>query len=398
MLPFSALPPLVRAVVRALARSFVLLLALAIESPLHAADEAAKNRVATRASLTVSVARLESSIWPRTLEASGNIAAWQEASIGAEVPGLRLSEVRVDVGDHVRRGQVLATFADATMRAELAQASSAATEAEVSLAAARGNADRARALAGSGAMSTQEIEQYTNAAAAASARLDSARAARDATRLRLGFARVVAPDDGIISQRNATLGAVANPGQELFRMIRRGRLEWRAEVTAFELAGIRIGQRARVSLPGGAQVSGKVRALAPTVDAASRNAIVYVDLEHHADARAGMFARGEFALGAQPALSLPQAAVVARDGFSYVFQLTAGNRVTQRKVTTGRRVGERVEITAGLGEGDQVAATGAAFLADGDVVRVASEAPPTPPAKAEPAAAAKSATGKGRAP
>lgn len=394
MLPFSALPPLVRA----LARSFVLLLALAIESPLHAADEAAKNRVATRASLTVSVARLESSIWPRTLEASGNIAAWQEASIGAEVPGLRLSEVRVDVGDHVRRGQVLATFADATMRAELAQASSAATEAQVSLAAARGNADRARALAGSGAMSTQEIEQYTNAAAAASARFDSARAARDAARLRLGFARVVAPDDGIISQRNATLGAVANPGQELFRMIRRGRLEWRAEVTAFELAGIRIGQRARVSLPGGAQVSGKVRALAPTVDAASRNAIVYVELEHHADARAGMFARGEFALGAHPALSLPQAAVVARDGFSYVFQLTAGNRVTQHKVTTGRRVGERVEITAGLGEGDQVAATGAAFLADGDVVRIAPEAPPTAPTKAEPAAAAKPATGKGRAP
>ena len=85
---------------------------------------------------------------------------------------------------------------------------------------------------------------------------------------------------------------------------------------------------------------------------------------------AGMFARGEFELARAPALTLPQSAVVLREGFAYVFRLEPGDRVTQLKVVPGRRVGERLEIVAGLAPEARVVDNGAGFLADGDLVKV----------------------------
>jgi multidrug efflux pump subunit AcrA (membrane-fusion protein) len=86
-----------------------------------------------------------------------------------------------------------------------------------------------------------------------------------------------------------------------------------------------------------------------------------------------MFARGEFALGEREGTTLPQSALVLRDGFHWVFVLDAANKVQQRKVSIGARVGERVEVTAGLPAGARVVADGAGFLADGDTVRIAAK-------------------------
>jgi len=112
------------------------------------------------------------------------------------------------------------------------------------------------------------------------------------------------------------------------------------------------------------------------VDPATRNGLVYVDLPAPGAARAGMFARGEFDVGSSSALTLPQSAVVLRDGFAYVFAVDAEGKVRQRKVATGRRAGERVEITGGLDAGARVVASGGGFLADGDTVRVVPAAAP----------------------
>ena len=114
--------------------------------------------------------------------------------------------------------------------------------------------------------------------------------------------------------------------------------------------------------------------VAPTVDPQTRNALVYVDLPPKTDFRAGMFARGEFALGSSDALTVPQEALVVRDGFTYVFVVGPQQRVQQRKVQTGRRIADRVEILSGLEADTSVAVRGAGFLNDGDLVRVA--APP----------------------
>ncbi len=332
----------------------------------------AKSATSARPALTVTLIRPMREDLPRTLAAQGNIVAWQEAAVAGELPGLRISEVLVNVGDRVRKGQPLARVNAQAVTADAAQARAAVAEAQAVLAEAKSNAARSRDLAAKGFVSSQAATQTATAEQTATARLAAAQARLHAEELRLAQTQVLAPDDGTISARMATVGALTQPGQELFRLIRGNRLEWRAEVAAGDIARLTPGMAAVVWLPGGGEVAGTLRIIGPTVDLQTRNAIAYVDLPLDAPsaARAGMFARGEFELGRAAALSLPQSAVVQRDGFAYVFRLEDGSRVAQTKIGVGRRVGERIEVTAGLAPDAEVVATGAGFLADGDVVRV----------------------------
>jgi HlyD family secretion protein len=329
---------------------------------------------ASKPALTVSTVQPQATRLPIKLAANGNITAWQEASVGAEANGLRLTEVRVNVGDRVKKGDVLATFAADTLRAEAAQGKASLMEAEANAAEAAGNAERARSLQATGALSASQINQYLTAEQTAKARVEAARALYQAQQVRLNQTSVLAPDDGVISARAATVGAVVGAGTELFRMIRKGRLEWRAEVTSAELGRITTGTTAMVTAASGARLEGRVRMVAPTVDPQTRNALVYVDVTplpgNTGAAKAGMFARGEFDLGATPALTVPQAAVVVRDGFSYVYRVNPDNRVSQVKVQTGRLAGDRVEVTGGLTADVKLVASGGGFLNDGDLVRV----------------------------
>jgi HlyD family secretion protein len=304
------------------------------------------------------------------LGANGTVAAWQEASIGAEVNGLKLIEVRVNVGDVVKRGQVLARFSAETVQADLLQARASLAEAQSALSAATADAQRAATLKDTGALSAQQIAQFNTSEVTAKARVQAAQAQVAAAQVRANNAVLTAPDNGIISARSATVGSVVGAGAELFRMVRQGRLEWRAEVTSSEIGKIKPGATASVTAASGATVNGKVRVIAPTVDPVSRNALVYVDLPQHPDIKAGMFAKGDFALGNQTALTLPQQALVLRDGFTYAMRIEANNKVSQVKLQTGKRSGDAVEILSGTKSGERFVASGAAFLADGDTVRV----------------------------
>ena len=348
--------------------------ALVFSGASRAADEPKAGQ--PRPAMTVSTAQPQRTSVPLRLAANGNVAAWQEASIGAESNGLRLTEVRVNVGDVVKAGQVLATFSAETVQADVAQVRASLLEAQANAAEAAGNADRARSLQATGALSQQQIQQYTTAEKTAQARVAAAQATLNVQLLRLKYTQVVAPDSGVISARMATVGAVVGTGTELFRMVRKGRLEWRAEVTSTELQRIQPGAKVSVTAASGGTAQGTVRMVAPTVDLQTRNALVYVDLPAHSDFRAGMYARGEFALGQSDALTVPQEALVARDGFSYVFVVGADQRVQQRKVQTGRRVADRVEVLSGLDATASVAVRGAGFLNDGDLVRVANTPAP----------------------
>ena len=341
-----------------------------------AADE--KKTPGPKPALTVTAVRPQTVHMPIRLAANGNIAAWQEAIIGSESNGLRLAEVHVNVGDRVRTGQVLATFANETVAADVAQARAALAEAQANAAEAVANAARARTLQSTGALSEQQINQYLTAEQTQKAKVEAAKATLDAQQLRMKHVQVAAPDSGVISARAATVGAVVPAGTELFRMIRKGRLEWRAEVTSSELGRIKAGIPASIVAVNGAELKGKVRMVGPTVDPQSRAAIVYVDLAPANDntppATAGMFARGEFDLGTSSALTVPQQAVVLRDGFNYIFRVTPENRVQQVKIRAGRRIGDRVEVLEGLKADASVVVSGAGFLNDGDLVRLAAGA------------------------
>ncbi|MEO6033496.1 MAG: efflux RND transporter periplasmic adaptor subunit, partial [Burkholderiaceae bacterium] len=313
-----------------------------------ATDTGAAPAAAPKPALTVTATQPQRASLALRISANGNIAAWQEASVGTEANGLRLATVAVNVGDVVKRGQVLATFAPDTLQADVAQTRAALAGAQATLAEAAANAQRARALQSSGALSEAVINQYLTAERTAQARLDAQRAVLQTQQLRLRQTEVRAPDAGVISARSATVGAVLPAGQELFRLIRQGRLEWRAEVASSDLARLRPGMSVEVTPPGGTAIQGRLRMVAPTVDPKTRNGIVYVDLCKPGHARAGMFASGEFELGASTALTLPQSAVLLRDGFSWVLRIGPDSRLTQVKVDIGRRVGDRIEITGGL--------------------------------------------------
>ncbi len=383
MLPFPTRAPLA-------AISLALLLAACGDK---AADDK-KAAATTKPALTVTTTVPEQAMLPVTLAANGNLAAWQEASVGAESAGLRIAEVLANVGDRVRQGQVLARFATDTLRADSAQAQAALAEAEASAAEAANNAARARTLQQTGAMSASQINQYLTGEKTAQARVAAARAQLQSQQVRLNQSAVRAPDDGIISARTATVGAVVGNGTELFRLIRKGRLEWRAEVTSTELGRITTGTRAMITAASGARMEGRVRMIGPTVDPQSRTALVFVDVNplpgaESGSARAGMFARGEFELGAVPTVTVPQAAVVVREGFSYVFRVNPDNRVAQVKVQIGRIAGDRLQVLSGLPGDARIVASGGGFLNDGDLVRVTNSAaaPAPPPGQAAASAA-----------
>lgn len=331
----------------------------------------------TKAALTVTTVRPERKMVRQSIAANGSIAPWQEALIGAEVSGLQLNSVLVNVGDVVKRGQVIAEFSANTILADMAQANASLSEAKASAIEAAGNASRARSIQDTGALSTQQIEQFITQEAATKARVAAAEASLLSNQIRLKQTKVLAPDNGIISARAATVGAVVSPGQELFRLIRQGRLEWRAELTSSEIGAIKQGMEAHLTMPDGEKVIGKVRMVSPMVDAQTRNAMVYVDLTANNQIKSGMFARGSFELGENESITLPASALVLRDGFAYLMQIDKQNgpdkqiKVRQIKVQVGKRVGDMVEII-GLENNmnDEFVATGGAFLADGDAVNV----------------------------
>jgi RND family efflux transporter MFP subunit len=346
--------------------------ALGLRSKGEAPEDAAAGGSDRVAALSVALTAPQPMQWADAVTANGAIAAWQEAVVSAEVSGLRIAQVMVDVGDQVSRGQVLARFDDATMSAAVAQQAAMVAEAQANLAEAAANANRAARLRSTGAISEQDLIQFVTRAQAARAQLDSAEARLQSTRLNLNFTRVVAPDDGVISARNANLGAVSGPGAELFRLVRQNRLEWRAELTAVQLAQVREGHKATLTLPDGSTTVGTVRQLSPVLDEKTRTALAYIELDRTqpGNARAGMYASGRITLGDRAGMAVPASALVLRDGREFVFTVDAENRALETKVETGRRKGNLVEVVSGLKPGQSVIATGAAFLNNGDLVRV----------------------------
>jgi RND family efflux transporter MFP subunit len=244
-------------------------------------------------------------------------------------------------------------------------------QAEAAADSAKADADRARSIENTGALSKSQIAQYLTQEKVTRAQFEAAKAAYAASQVRLGNTQVRAPDDGVISARTATVGAVAGAGQELFRLVRQSRMEWRAEVTPAEVGQVKVGQKVEVTAASGLTVAGTVRAIAPTADPQTRNVLVFADLPKHTELKAGTFARGQFQIGSSQALTVPAQAIVVRDGHNYVFVIGADSKAGQRKVDTGRRAGDRVEVLQGLKADEAVAVQGAGFLNEGDLVKIA---------------------------
>jgi RND family efflux transporter MFP subunit len=325
--------------------------------------------------LTVALVQPRQARWAESIDASGAIAPWQEASIRSLLTGERLAQVEVDIGSVVKRGQLLARYDTTMLKAVAAQSAAALAQAQASAQQARTNESRALQMNDSGGISKQDLLQYRTTAQVTKAQEDAARAQLQARMIDLQNASILAPDDGTISARTATLGSVAPVGQELFRLIRQDRLQWQAEVTAAEVASVRIGQPIVLLLPDNTLARGTVGRIAPSLDPQSRVALIYADLEPASHARAGMYTGGRIVLGESNALVIPASALAMHDGrnnVAVVVDRDGVERVSLREVTTGRREGNSVEVVHGLAGTERIVGNGAGLLNEGDLVTLAS--------------------------
>lgn len=299
--------------------------------------------------------------WPILINAYGVIAPWQEASISAQIGGYQLVEVLVNVGDVVKKNQVLARFNRSILLMERAELLANAEQ-------ARANLNRITRLSNDKAVSEQDLLQAKTQAKVADALLAK-------NQLQLKYTDIIAPEDGVISSRTATVGAAIPVGQELFQIILQQRLEWRGEVTATQYHQILAGQSVSLILPDGSSTTAIVRQKSPTFDDNTRLATIYADIQKQGHAVAGMYVSGSITLGMSQAQTVPVKSVIIRDGRNYVLsidELTNSSTVSMRPVKTGRSNGVDIEILTGLTGVNHVVVEGAGFLSGGDLVRVVS--------------------------
>ncbi|KAA1233930.1 MULTISPECIES: efflux RND transporter periplasmic adaptor subunit [Agrobacterium tumefaciens complex] len=326
------------------------------------------------AALTVAVVKPSERQWAETVPASGWLKPWHEAIIASEISGLRITDVLVDVGSVVAKGQALVQLADETVLADLRKEEASVETAKADLAKAKANADRARQVRGSGALSDEKVTEYLIAEQTAEASLKSAEAALDSQKIKVSQTKIVAIDDGLITSRSAQLGAVVSSGTELFRLVRQQRVEWQAEVSARYYPHIKEGLAAAIAGPGGRRIEGKVRLVGPTVSTDTGRAIIYVTLPPEDHPPVGIYVTGQIELQSTSALTVPETALVFRDGINYVFTVDKDRRASRVRVETGRRNGGEVEVLSGIDRSTSVVKSGGAFLSDKALVRVEGEA------------------------
>lgn len=348
--------------------SFAIISMCITGAPHVAAEEQGQSQGA--AALTVAAVKPSTQDWPEAVPASGWLKPWNEAVIESETSGLRITEVLVDVGSVVKKGDLLVRLNQDTVLADLRKEEAAVATKEADLAKAKIEADRARQIGGSGALSDQKKVEYLTTEQTAKADLESEQAALESERIKLEQTSILAVDDGIITSRSASLGAVVSTGTELFRLIRQQRIEWQAEVSAQYLLQVKQGQTVEIKGPNGQTFQGVVRLVAPTVSSDTGRSIVYVELPKEPQPRVGLYVSGNIDIGTKRALTVPETTLVFRDGINYVFTIDQANRVHRTRVDVGRREENHVEITAGLSGDETLVRSGGAFLSEGALVTV----------------------------
>ena len=334
---------------------------------LTAACHKQDNGVQATSAQAVSVVPAQMQTLSRSVPASGPVAAWEDMQLGVELSGLRVTQLLVDVGQQVQKGELLLALDHRSLDSDLAQANANVQQAQAGAELARSKYTRGQSLVEGHYISASNLDELRAARAQAEAQLGTARAVRDTAALRRSYAELRAPDAGLISKRLVQPGQVVAAGSELLRLIRQNRLEWRADLPEAQLAQVRVGQDVILD---GSGVHGRVRAVTPGVDSSTRTGTAYVDLPQPKQVQPGAYVQGRILIGRGAGLVVPISAVLRRDGHAYVFVVRDGKHATRVRVEPGSSDGGQVEIRSGLKAGEQVVSAGAGFLSDGDLIRI----------------------------
>lgn len=317
----------------------------------------------------VSVVSAQTANIPDVVEAVGTLRAAETSQLAAQMMG-NIVEIRVREGDRVQRGQVLAVIDDAQPRAALDRATAAdlAAQHEISTSEsdftlAESTFKRYQALYDRRSVSPQEFDEIRARYQAAQARREMARAgqaqakaASQQARTGLSYAHIVAPFDGLVTEKKADVGTLASPGMPIFTVedLRHYRLE--AGVNESDLRYVRQGQQISVLVDalGDREIKGRVIEIVPAADPASRSFLVKVELPLDSALRSGLFARAHFTRGSRTALLVPRTAIVERGQLQGIYVLDQNRIAGLHYITLGKPVAQQVEVLAGLQPGEML--------------------------------------------
>ncbi len=345
----------------------------------------------------VTVSKVTTNDFVETAVVSGSLIPREEILVSPEIEGLRVLQLLADEGDRVKKGDILARLVSEQIDAQIAQnqanlarsvaaiaqAESQIAQAEAQAKEAAAQLERAEPLKKSGYLSGATYDQRESAARTTAAQLVAARDGLTAAKAdkaqveaqgrelqwRRSNTDVTAPQDGVISRRNARMGALATSiGEPMFRIIQRGEIELDAEIVETELKNVKVGQKAVVSVPQIGDFEGKVRLVSPEVDKTTRLGRVKIFLGSNPQLRIGSYARGLIETARSRGLGIPTSAVTFDQGTNFV-QLVIDNKVKKQAVRLGLISGDLVEVKEGLNNSDLVVTRAGTFLRDGDTVR-----------------------------
>jgi HlyD family secretion protein len=358
-----------------------LLVIAAAAGPARASGEAAASVPAPSATRTVTTLVADSRPQQWTRSFAGIFVAREEIAVGTTLTDQRIASVEVEIGDRVAAGQVLARLETDMLenllreaKGRVARASAAMAREEETVTQEQRKLARARQL--SHLQAATILEERVSALALAEQAVEVARADYDQAealeaeaRRRLDRAVIVAPADGIVSERLARAGALAG-SDPLLKLIRGGEIEFAAEVPETELPLLAVGQTVKVKLSGRADwLQGHVRVINPKIDRETRLGTAQVTLSTERPPFAGTFGRAEIVVGERKAIMVDDSALLfgAPDGAVSVF-VVDGGQVVRKSVKPGMRQGGKVEITSGLSTGERVVLKSGASLREGEAV------------------------------
>lgn len=319
------------------------------------------------------------------LNLHGELVAKDDVAVGSALQGQQISEVLVEVGENVQKGQILALLDNAGVKAKFDQQTAALEVAKQNLNSAKAAFSesesalkRAKDLAAKKAISSQELEQANAKEASARANLNSAKAqisqidaqiteAKD----QLGKASVIAPVSGVVTAKKAQIGALTS-GEALFNIAKDGVIELSADTDARELAQIKVGMSATAQIYDVKEaVKGKVRLVPVSMDTSSRLGKVKISLDGEAKF-IGSYAKVVIDLPEFSALALPAQAVSFTEKGAFT-TIVKGGKAVKRKIQTGLRANGLVQVISGVSEDDEVALKAAALVNDGEAAQRSAE-------------------------
>lgn len=336
--------------------------------------------------VTVSVADAKHGQVRQEILLTGSLRPKEQVDVTAKATG-RVQRLTYQLGDFVKNGAVIAELEDDELqqqvsraKAALAVVNAATRQRMAELENSKANFGRMERLMKEGLIPRSDFESSRTSYEVVQAQLELSKAQENQARaeireleIRLSQARITAPMDGFISKRHVDQGALVNPAMPIVTLVNLSTMVTMASVPEQAVGKLRVGAAAKVEVDAfGEQVfQGRVARIAPVLDAATRSAIVEVEIPNRdTRLRAEMFARVTLDLGAmRPAILIPRDGLVYRGTQPGVFLADRG-RSAFRPIETGQTIGADVEVMANLDAGTKIVTRGAAMLGEGDQLKV----------------------------